>query len=505
MKKFDFSEIFFNNISFNFKQSFDEKYFNLLLIDREEKISKRKFHNISKQIRRRIWFTPELKIIFFLILIRLPFIIFTHFGMDFNFYIEITQKYLAGESLYTDIPTTHMPLVDFIYITMFFICPLKDNIFAVRIFMKFPFLICDIVIAIMIMKIVENDRKITQINNPFTSQDQYEKLKKEKIICGYFIAFCIPLIFQSAGGRYDSLLILCFVMVVYYMQKNNWFGIAFFSALGTSTKYIGLIILPFILIWIKKEDLIHFAIGLILGLTPTILFLVILPEEFFQLLTQRSEHIAYGFSIWHAIFIIWNGFNMKFVRTVDDTYDSSGEPFFVRESYLPTFFILYAIIFYVYFMKNQFQYNNTQISELPLLKILAILFVPLFIFSLSFKAVNLQILAWFIPFIALNKKRGLLIEYSILTILHGFSLVCFEIYNAENFMELVGSAAPEGSIFYNLVIMPAFKFTQIIPMKIWVGIIFLTIIWFILRTSFELFKSVKNACSSNNIRIISTN
>ena len=118
------------------------------------KSSKLSWQKITFAIKK-IWQMPELRIVFLVIASRLIFLLFTHWGMDFDFYIEVAQRALAGERLYTDIQSTHMPLADILYITMYFICPWKNNIIALRVFMKFPFLIADIGIALAVMKIVE--------------------------------------------------------------------------------------------------------------------------------------------------------------------------------------------------------------------------------------------------------------------------------------------------------------------------------------------------------------
>ena len=196
---------------------------------------------------RKIWEKPETKVILALILARIFFVIATHYGMDFDFYVEIAQRVLAGEKLYTDINSTHMPLVDLIYIAMYSICPWKENIIAVRIFLKFPFLLTDIGIALAVMKIIESEKRKGQIENENLSAEKLKEINRSKVIAGYFVAFSLPLIFQTGGGRYDSLMIFCFTMVIYYLQKNNWFGVAFFAALGTSAKYIGIIFLPFVI------------------------------------------------------------------------------------------------------------------------------------------------------------------------------------------------------------------------------------------------------------------
>ena len=86
-------------------------------------------------------------------------------------------------------------------------------------------------------------------------------------------------------------------MVVYYLQRKNWFGVAFFAALGTSAKYIGIIFLPFVIFWLRKEDFKPFIFGLLLGFLPIYPFLIICPEAFISTILNRGSHIAYGFSL----------------------------------------------------------------------------------------------------------------------------------------------------------------------------------------------------------------
>ena len=142
------------------------------------------------------------------------------------------------------------------------------------------------------------------------------------------------------------------------------------------------------------------------------------------------------------------------------------------------------------------------IDKLPLSKIILLVYLPIFIFAISFKAINIQILAWFIPFIALRRKKGLLIEYTLLTLIHGFALVVYEAYNYETFIRLSQLAASENSFFYRVVVQPALQLTQIIPSVVWVSIIFVTIIWYLTRTIVEFIKGTKELLSKEAIPII---
>ncbi|NHJ05851.1 MAG: DUF2029 domain-containing protein [Candidatus Heimdallarchaeota archaeon] len=455
------------------------------------------FLNISQGIRK-IWDKPETKIIFLVIIARIFFIIATHYGMDFDFYVEIAQRVLAGEKLYTDIESTHMPLVDLIYVAMYTLCPWKQNIIAVRIFLKFPFLLTDIGIALSVMKIIEFEkRKEPSFEDKLTSE-QIKNLTRSKLIAGYFVAFSLPLIFQTGGGRYDSLMIFCFAMVVYYLQRRNWFGVAFFAALGTSAKYIGVIFLPFVILWMKKEDIKSFTAGIFLGLLPIYPFLITRPTAFIEGIFLRGSHIAYGFSIWHAIFIIWNNFSMKYVDGIESTYDSSGEPWFVSNLYLPLFIAVYGLIFTLYVIKWWNTIRTENIEDQTLTSLVNFVFIPLFIFGLTFKAINLQVLAWFTPYIALKNKLDLLIEYTFLTLIFGIGLLFFESYNVAAFEALSLQSAGKGSVFYILLIRPISIIRDQTSSTIWVGIIFATIIWYLIRTSIELGISTKEILSIKN-------
>ncbi|HUU77873.1 MAG TPA: hypothetical protein VMX55_05970 [candidate division Zixibacteria bacterium] len=470
----------------------DVNFEDSLINDESSKGTQRvKFWCKIKSFFNRLWQTPESRVVILLLLSRIFFIIFTHYGMDFDFYIDIVKRVLTGERLYVDIQSTHMPLVDLLYITMYVICPWKENIYALRIFMKFPFVLCDIGITIAIMKIIENEYiRTNETGNVFT-EEQTKKIDRTKLGMGYLIAFSLPLIVQTAGGRYDSLMIFCFTMAILCLQKNNWFGVAFFAALGSSAKYIGIIFLPFVIFWMKKDDFLPFVLGLLLGFLPIFPFLFTIPTEFINAIFLRGSHIAYGFSIWHAVFIIWNGFNMKYVDGIESTYDCSGEPMFIQKSYIPMFLIIYLTIFVWFLLKNSNMIRTQSLSSLPLQKLVLLVFIPLFIFALSFKAINIQVLAWFVPYIALRRKKGLFFEYTILTLVHGFALIIFEAYNPATFLELSQLAASTDSPLYHLIVKPALVITQGVPQVVWASIIFITILWFFIRTTIELITSSK--------------
>ncbi|NHJ33011.1 MAG: hypothetical protein FK732_09115, partial [Asgard group archaeon] len=314
MKKLDIDlERIFNGIGNRSSQKFIDGDLEQIIdensLTRKQKISWTQINSFIK----KIWQMPEIRIVLLVIACRIFFILFTHWGMDFDFYIEIAQRVLAGERLYTDIQSTHMPLADILYVTMYFICPWKSNIIALRFFMKFPFLLADIGIALAVMKIVEKAIIKHDYDGNVLDDPTFEKVRKTKLIAGYFVAFGLPLIFQTGGGRYDSLLIFCFTMVIYCIQIGNWFGIAFYAALGSSAKYIGFIFLPFVIFWMKKDDILAFILGLLLGFLPIFPFLITIPSDFVSAILLRDSHIAYGFSIWHALLIFWSGFKMKYV------------------------------------------------------------------------------------------------------------------------------------------------------------------------------------------------
>ncbi|MBN1329373.1 MAG: hypothetical protein JXA54_07860 [Candidatus Heimdallarchaeota archaeon] len=464
----------------------DANFEELIINDKPKNQLKIVIWSKVKLFFNRIWQTPESRVIIFLLLSRIFFIIFTHYGMDFDFYLEIVERVLAGEKLYTDIQSTHMPLVDLLYITMYVLCPWKENIYALRVFLKLPFLLCDIGITIAIMKIIENEFIRTNESGSVFTEDQSKKINQSKLKAGYFIAFSLPLIIQTAGGRYDSLMIFCFAMVILCLQKNNWFGIAFFAALGTSAKYIGIIFLPFIIFWMKKDYFLPFILGLFLGFLPIYPFLFTIPTDFINDIISKGSHIAYGFSIWHAVFIIWNGFKMKYVGGIESTMDCSNEPMFIQKSYIPMFIIIYLTIFFWFHINNWNIIRTKNLNTMPIQALLGLVFIPLFIFALSYKAVNIQVLAWFAPFIALRRKKGLFFEYTMLTLIHGIALIIFEAYNQDTFLQLSQLAASSESSLYQIIILPALRLTQIIPQVVWVSIIFISIIWFFIRTTIEL-------------------
>ncbi|MFW9923780.1 MAG: hypothetical protein ACFFDW_10895 [Candidatus Thorarchaeota archaeon] len=442
------------------------------------------FLSIIKRIKK-LWEIPETKVILFLILSRLLFIIFGSWGIDYNFYIEIAQRVLTGEKLYVDFNSTHMPLVDMIYIAMYALCPLKSNPYILRIFIKLPFLLSDIGIALAIMRIVENHMKKHFEVKEINQEKDLQNISRAKLIAGYFVAFSLPLILQTGGGRYDSIMILCFTMVIFYLQKNNWFGVAFFAALGTSAKYIGIISLPFLIVWMKRENIKPFIFGLILGFLPIYPFLITCPIEFITCIFSRSAHIAYGFALWHAIYIIWNGFSMKYVDSIESTYDVADEPWFVSDLYIPIFLAIYGILFTFYIIRWWRNIRSEEINQQSLFFITNIVFIPIFIFGLTFKAINIQVLAWFTPYIALKKKLDLLLEYSFLTVANGIGLVFFESYNPITFTMLSAQTAAEGTFFDVIVVQPVLYIRDYTSSTVWVSLIFVTIIWYLSRTLIE--------------------
>ncbi|MBK5113740.1 MAG: hypothetical protein KGD59_05405 [Candidatus Heimdallarchaeota archaeon] len=503
MKKLDIDlEKLFKGIGNRSSQKFIEEDLDQFLGEKEV----RRKPNISKtQVAafiKRIWQMPEIRIVLLVIACRIFFILFTQWPMDFDFYIDIVQRVLAGERLYTDIISTHMPLADILYVAMYFICPWKNNIIALRLFMKFPFLIADIGIAIAVMKIVEKAIIKRDYEGNVLDDPTFEKVRKSKLTAGYFVAFALPLILQTGGGRYDSLLIFCFAMVIYCIQIGNWFGIAFYAALGSSVKYIGIIFLPFVIFWMKKDDILPFLLGLLLGFLPIFPFLITIPSDFISAILLRDSHIAYGFSLWHAIFIIWNGFKVKYVGGIADTYTSQDEPWFIQKLYMPLFVGIYFVVFVIYILRYRGLMKTHTIDKLPLSKIILLVYLPIFMFAICFKAINIQILAWFIPFIALRKKKGLLIEYSLLTLIHGIALVIYEAYNPEMFLKLSEFPASENTFLYRVIVLPALKLTQIIPAVVWVSIIFVTIIWYLTRTVFEFIKCSRELLRKESIPVI---
>ena len=449
------------------------------------------FKKTFKDFFITLWSKPETKILLLLIFVRMFFILFTHWGMDFDFYIENAQKMLSGQQLYVDFDSTHMPLVDLIYLAMYFLCPWKWNEIAVRVFLKLPFLLTDIGITLAVMKIIEYDKKKQLHSTEEHPKAVAKSIDKAKLIAGLFVALSLPLIFQTGGGRYDSLMIFCFTMVVFYLQRENWFGVAFFAALGTSAKYIGIIFIPFVFFWMKKKDIKWFILGLLVGFLPIYPFLITCPEAFFDTILNRGSHIAYGFSIWHGIFIIWNNYSMKYVDGIEATYDSSSEPWFVKDIYFPLFTAIYFIILTLFVIKYWKTMRQETISQQPINLIINLVFIPLFIFSLTFKAINIQVLAWFIPYIALKKKLDLTLEYSFLTIFNGVGLIFFESYQEDIFLQLSAQAAGEGSPFYTLVVQPVLYISNHTSEEVWVSVVLISIIWFLIRTTIELVTCVK--------------
>jgi len=447
---------------------------------------------------------PETIVVSVLILARVFFILFFQWGFDFDFYIEIARNIFAGQQLYVDFQSTHMPLVDYMYAAMYALCFWKESIIALRIFMKFPFLLSDIGIAFAIMKIIEVEylKRNELEDNDLIDLEHIKKINKLKLVCGLFIALGLPLVFQTGGGRYDSLMILCFTLVIYSLQKEKWFWVGFFAALATSAKYIGIIFIPFVFFWMKKKHYLAFFGGLLVGLIPIYPFLILIPNEFISAIFLRSSHIAYGYSLWHAIFIIWNGFSLKYLDGINATYDSAGEPWFVSDLYLPLFIVIYLTVFILYLIRWWPKMRTELISDQPLSLLLSTVFTPLFIFALTFKAINIQYLAWFIPYFALKRKLGITIEYSILTVVHGLAIMLFEASNPVTFAKMFTQAtAGQETIMYKLVVGPIIWVIEHTPVALSVSIIMATIVWYLIRTSIIFGKSLIPLLSKDETKI----
>lgn len=448
------------------------------------------------KLTKRIWGNPEIQVIFVLIMSRLVILITTQWPMDFDYYLSIARMIVHDQAnLYSDIGSNHMPLVDLLYVLMYALCPWKNNIIALRLFMKFPFLLCDIGIAFFVMKIVENDF-IKDKKNQNNSEKRL--LKQQKLFVGYLVALSLPLILQTAGGRYDSLLIFCIVMVVYCLQTANWFGVAFFAALGTAAKYIGVICLPFVIFWMKKADIKAFMLGLLLGLSPIYPFLLTETQAFLSIFFLRASHIAYGFSIWYAIYLIWTGFEPKEVTAIEDTYASGDEPWFISNLFFPFFVFLYILFFLWYTNCYWYKMRTERIESQNIQIIVNMTFLPFVIFALAFKAINIQILAWFTPYIALKRKKGLFLEFSLLTVIHGLLIILISIHTYPGFSTLVETTAAQGTLFYYLVIIPLDWLAYTIPRMVWSILLFLTIIWYQIRTYLELIKISSETLNTNN-------
>ncbi len=442
---------------------------------------------------------PVLYVVLLTIVTRLLFIFFTDWGLDFEWYVENVRSILAGGRLYVDVETTHMPLTDFLYVAMYFLNPWKSNVFALRFFLKLPFLLSDVGIALVVMKIIEHAFQTESKESVFLDVSFSKRVRKARLSAGLFVAFGLPLLLQTGGGRYDSLFIFCLVMALFSLQKGQFFGVGLFASLGTSVKYIGVLFLPFVIVWLKKKDFLPFLGGLLAGLVPIYPFLLLIPHEFINAVFMRTGHIAYGFSLWHAIYILWNGFMMKHVGTIEDTYNIADEPFFVKSFYLPFFVILYSSIFIFYLIKNWENIRRKKVTQMPILYQVNLIFLPFFVFALTFKAINIQVLAWFLPYIALYRKKGLLLEYSFLTIIHGFALLIFEAPQVDDFLVMATKAVGGNSFFFYLIVKPV-VFLANFPPRIFVGIIFLTIFWFYIRTFFELISIVREETANSKLQ-----
>ena len=155
------------------------------------------------------------------------------------------------------------------------------------------------------------------------------------------------------------------------------------------------------------------------------------------------------------------------------------------------FVAIYLLIFTLFIIKYWKTMRQGTISQQPLNLLVNLVFIPLFIFSLTFKAINIQVLAWFIPYIALGRKFDLTLEYSFLTIFNGVGLIFFESYQKDIFLDLSAQAAGEGSPFYTLVVQPVLYISNHTSEEVWVSVVFISIIWFLIRTTIELVKCVR--------------
>jgi hypothetical protein len=183
---------------------------------------------------------------------------------------------------------------------------------------------------------------------------------------------------------------------------------------------------------------------------------------------------------------------MKYVGTIDETYNVADEPWFVQKLYLPLFVIIFVTVWILYLKHNWSIFRTEQISKQKMSLVVNTVFIPLFIFALSFKAINIQVLAWFTPFCALQKKKELLIEYSLLTLIHGAAIVLFTITaDPLAFSELITQSAAEGTISYAIFIRPLLWLQTNTTSKLWVAVIFVTILWYLLRTTIAFGKEIQ--------------
>ena len=146
--------------------------------------------------------------------------------------------------------------------------------------------------------------------------------------------------------------------------------------------------------------------------------------------------------------------------------------------------------------------RTESISDQPLSLLLSTVFTPLFIFALTFKAINIQYLAWFIPYFALKRKLGITIEYSILTVVHGLAIMLFEASNPVTFANMfTQAAASQGTIMYKLVVGPILWVIEHTPIALSVSIIMPTIVWYLIRTSIIFGKSLIPLLSKDETKI----
>ena len=184
------------------------------------------------------------------------------------------------------------------------------------------------------------------------------------------------------------------------------------------------------------------------------------------------------------------------VGGVESTYDSSSEPWFVSDIYFPLFAVVYAFLLIFYLVRWWKTIRTETISEQSLNHLVNLVFIPIFIFAITFKAINIQVLAWFTPYFALRKKIGMMIEYSVLTVLHGLFLIFTFAGSNPAFEEFMTTAAKPGTFIYYLIIVPAIWLAYKIPRIVWVSLTFCTIIWYQVRAIIELTLCSRDLLSS---------
>ena len=160
----------------------------------------------------------------------------------------------------------------YLIIVEFFNLPI-DNIPLLHFFFKAPFLFIDVVCGFLLYKIVS-----TQHNSG-------------RGRLAFIIWFINPIVFYVYGvhGHYELLVSLAILLMLYGVLRNNFWLISLGTIIGFSTKYITIILFPFIILYLlslkKYKTALWTALCSALGIALSYTHFIFTPE-----LAKQTAH-----------------------------------------------------------------------------------------------------------------------------------------------------------------------------------------------------------------------